>query len=234
MPNPVPLLIAAGVAAVALGGKKKRTKSREGVHCDVSVPVPEGYVCDDGLLRVEAVDEGDLEKDEEPTGDEVGDFETKEEDVSLTDGEEGGTISVVVEQPQDPVAMCEEFMHAIHVVPTEPDEIPINQIAAEETAIPTMKMVMLGMAQNLGKPVDPETVGPIMVKEALTELIPVCQWKYDEVSGDFTYNDGRTIDSEVGKEVLYGLMKLSGKLLDDFNKPEGVPVAGFDPVMAQG
>ncbi len=225
MPSPIPLLLAAGAAAVVLGGKKKKRKSkpRTGESCDALEP-PVGYSCDEGVLQVEAIDEGDLEKDEEPTGDEAGDFDMKEEDVSLTEGEEAAEVTLTVEEVhEDPAVMCEEFLAAIHVDPTEADEFPINAVATEQTAIPAMRAVMLAISQSLGKPIDAETVGPLMVRQALAELVPACEWKYDEANDEFIYNDGRRIESEIGKEVLYGLMNLSVQLIDDFNQTEEEP-----------
>lgn len=235
MPGALPLLLAGGAAAVLLGGKKKSKKAKKkslaGQPCEVAVGTPDGYICEDGTLRIDVIDEDDLEKDEEPTGEEVGEFETKEEDVSLTEGEEAVVMTAHDEAPApDPALMCEEFLQAIHIVPTEAGELPINKIAAEQTAIPTMKATMLGIHQNLGgKTVDAESVGPIMVQNALSELIPVCEWKYDEQADEFLYNDGRSIESAIGKEVLFALMALSVQLIDDFNnQEEDLPQPGFN------
>ena len=231
MVNPI-LLLGAGAAAVLFSGgkKKRRQKSLAGQPCEVAVGTPSGYYCGiDSLLHTKVVDEGSLETDQELSGDEVGDFETKEEDVSLNEGEEPATAGFDAQPAQDPKEMCEEFLQAIYVVPTEEDELPINAVAIEQTAMPAMKSVMMNIAQNIGRPVDPETVGPVMVQEALAELIPVCKWKYDEQQGEFIYNDGETIDSDIGKEVLYGLMNLSVQMIEGFNAADIPDPAPGDP-----
>jgi len=233
MAGPLPLLLAGGAALVLLGGKKKskpKRKSLAGQPCEADAAAPDGMICRGGILHPEIIDESMLEKYEEPTGEEAGDFETKEEDVSLTAEEEPGQVTLQSDEAVDPATMCDEFLQAIHVVPTEAGEIAINKVAVEQTAIPTMKAVMLGIHQNLGgKTVDAESVGPVMVTSALQELVPVCDWKFDD--DEFTFSDGMTIQSAAGKDVLYGLMQLSVQLIDDFNESqqEDLPKASFQP-----
>ena len=236
MAGPLPLILVGGAAALLLGGKKKRrTKKRSTAAqaCDPGAATPEGMVCRGGILRPVIIDESMLETYDELTGEEAGDFETKEEDVSLVDGEEESQVTLQTDTSADPATMCEEFLHAIHIVPTVTGEIPINKVAVEQTAIPVMKKTMLGIHQNLGgKTVDAETVGPVMIVSALNELIPVCVWKYDETNYEFTFNDGMAIDTQEGRDVIYGLMQLSVQLIEDFNddQQEDLPVAGFQGV----
>jgi hypothetical protein len=230
----LPLLLLGG-AALMLGGKKKRrtsTRTPDGGSCaalgpDVhEIKKAEGIACDfDSGAWVEEVD---LEAEEEPKGENAGDFETKDEDLASTVDEDVQTseaISISIDE-DDPSKVCEEFLEAIHVDVEAQDEIPINKIAVEQTAMPAMKSVMEDIAKNLGKPIDPESVGPIMVREALSALIPVCEWKYDDTNGTFLYNDGRMIESEIGNDVLFGLMNLSAMLLEEFNAPPEPEVAG--------
>lgn len=235
MAGPLPLILAGGAALALLGGKKKRRRrvSRAGESCVADVPVPTGYVCEDGVLQMMVVDEEDLEREEEISEEDAGEFKTEEEDVSPEEGEEeADSASLVAEEsPKSPEEMCDEFLQAVHVVPTETGELPVNKIAVEQTVIPSMSNVMEGIAKNIGTPLDPESVGPVMVLQALKDLVPVCDWKYDDANDEFVYDDGRTIESNTGKEVLYGLMQLSVQLLDEFNKPKDESENG--PVLAQ-
>ncbi len=231
MPGALPILLASGAALALMSKKKKRrAKARAGQSCDMLEASPAGYFCDEGLLRTEPVGEEDLEKEEELSGDAMGDFETKDEDVFLIEGEEAGTLPIPEEPPGDPSALCEEFLRAIHIVVTEPGDLPINKIAVEQTAIPAMEAALTSIVENVESPapIDPERAGPAMVRQALAELIPVCEWKYDESNDQFVYNDTRTIDSEIGQEVLYGLMNLSVRMIDGFNQSNLV-TPGFDP-----
>lgn len=237
MAGPVPFLLAGGAALLLLGSKKKSRrmdkKSSVGQPCDATTKAPAGMICYDGILHPDIIDESMLEKDEEPSDEELGDFETKEEDVSLLDGEEAGEITMVSHEAVDPIKMCDEFLQTVYVTPTEEGEAPINKIAVEQTVLPTMKQVMVGIHQNLGGPeVDAETVGPVMVESALKELVPVCEWKYDHQEGEFTFSDGNRIESDIGKSVLYGLINISVQLIDEYNKTlqeagEDLPQAVF-------
>ena len=238
MATALPLLLLGG-AALMIGGKKKRRGHRavEGGSCASLGPAvheekkEEGVVCD--YDSGDWVDEGDLEADEEPKGEDAGDFETKDENIESSDDEDvqvGEAVSISIDE-SDPGKACEEFLEAVHVVPESPDELPINQIAVEQTVLPAMKTVMEDMAKSLGKPLDPETIGPLMVRQALSALVPVCEWKYDDTNGNFIYNDGRMIEGESGNDVLFGLMNLSAMLLEEFNagpEPEvSEPTIGF-------
>ena len=237
MAGPVPLLLAGGAALLLLGGGKKPRKSKKtlaGQPCDATTESPKGLVCKDGILHPVVIDESMLEKDEEPTGEEAGEFETKEEDVSLSEGEEASEVTMTAQEYVDPAQMCDEFLQEIYTAPTEAGEIPIKKVAVEQTVLPTMKQVMVGIHQNLGGAgVDAETVGPVMVEAALNELIPVCEWKYDHQEDEFTFSDGMSIESDIGKDVLFGLMQISVQLIEEYNqsqqegKDEDLPQAGF-------
>lgn len=225
MANPVPILLGAGIATMLLSGKKKRrSKSRVGEACDASTAV-EGYVCEDGALTFAPIEEDVLESEEEPSSEEAGEFEMREEDVTLGDGEESGGVEMTTR-----VVTCDEFLTAIHVTPADAGELPINEVAAQETALPAMKAVMEGLASSLGKPLDVATVGPLMVREALAQLAPSCTWVYDDVKDEFVYDDGQVIESEAGQEVLFALMSLATAMLDEFNS---FPKSGFSPAPKQ-
>lgn len=228
MANPVPILLGAGIAAALMSGKKKRRKSRVGEACSADSAAPTGYICDNGALAFAPIEEEDLEVDAEPSGEEAGDFEMREEDVTLGAGEEAGSMEIATR-----TVSCDEFLQAIHVTPVDAGELPINEVAAQETALPAMKAVMTGMAANLGKPLDGATVGPLMVRQALEELVPACAWSYDEGQDDFTYDGGQVIQSNAGKEVLYALMSLASALLDEFNGAPDMPKPGFSPAPQQ-
>lgn len=235
MAFPLPILLAGG-AVLILGSKKKRVRGRKkslaGQPCDVATRPPSGMVCRDGIFHPEIFDESILEVDDQPTGEGVGDFEMKEEDVSLDEGEEASQVTLGPSEESDLGQMCEEFFQAIHVDPTNAGELPINKVAVEQTAIPAMKATMLGIHQNLGgQTIDAETVGPVMIVSALNELIPACDWEYDNVNYDFTYGSGSTIESAIGRDVIYGLMSLSVQLIEDFNAEKGPPTPG--PIAAE-
>ncbi len=108
---------------------------------------------------------------------------------------------------------------AIHAVPSSEDELPIHPVAVEETALPAMKAAAAEIASNMGIPLDPEAVGPALVLDALKALIPVCSWKYDPDEDEFTYNDGRSIETDAAKDVLFGLVQLSVSVIDGINNP---------------
>lgn len=218
---PIPILLIGAAAAVLLSGGKKRRKSLAGQSCDPQLDSPKGYMCDaNGVLRTKAVEESQLETEDAPSSEDLGEFATEEEDVSLHENEETASVGLVdVQDEQSPSEMCEEFFQAIHVVPETAEELPINSVAVEQTAIPAMNMVLNDIANDAGLPIDPEFAGPLMVQEALNGLVPSCEWKYDADSGEFLYNDDTPITSEVGREVVFGLIGLSSRLIDAFNEP---------------
>lgn len=241
----LPLLVGAGIA-IAVTSKKKKKKSKptpelapaEGDKCDVSESAPAGFICEGGVLEQVSVSEADLELDDEPEGEAAGDFDIRDEELDVGDdedeeieepeeGDEGdevdegdGTEPEDDEPPTmavDPYEKCDEFLRAVHIKSASPDEYPINEVAVSETVIPIMDKTVKAFGEMM-KPVDPEIAGPKMVLESLEALVPVCSWKYDELEDEFTFDDGREIRSDEGKEVLFGLMALSVKIIDEFNQ----------------
>lgn len=220
----LPLLFGAGLAAAVMSGtkKKKKKKSKAGDVCDDAKTAPVGFKCEGGVLEHISPDEDDLELDEDPTGDEAGDFEEREEDLSPGDDEDmydgDGNL---IDSDSDPVpasASCDDFLKAVHVVPSDPSEYPIHSVAVTQTVIPVMDQALSDYASTHPKPIDVDEVGPLMVLESLAALVPVCQWDYDEVADEFTFDEGKMIDSKEGGEVLFGLMKLATEIVENFNQ----------------
>jgi len=216
----LPLLAAAGAVLLLSGGKKRKKGPSSGQKCDPKTKPPEGFLCEDGFLKQEAVDESELDSDGDLSKEDVGDFETEEEDVTPQDGEESGDASDLPPPEPDAKKTCEEFMEAVHVVPSDENELPINSVAVEESVLPAMRSNAEALAQNLGKPLDPESVGPVLVVRGLQALVPVCDWKYNPDEDEFTYDNGNGIDSDIAKDVLYGLIKISLSVIEEINAPE--------------
>lgn len=242
----LPLLVGAGIAVAVMSKKKKPAKkktAKAGDACGPSDEAPSGFVCEGGVLEQVSVSEDDLELDEDPKGEDAGDFEEREEDMAELEDEESGEIldengeekepPIMKTEAPDPSELCDEFLQAIYVKPTAPDEYPINDVAVTQTVIPVMDKTVKAFG-DVQKPVQAEIAGPRMVLESLEALVPVCQWKYDELEDEFTFDDGRTIESDEGKEVLFGLMNLSVKIIEEFNKGKTLqatldPQAGKSP-----
>jgi hypothetical protein len=223
----IPLLAAAGAALLLSGGKKKKRGPRSGQKCDVDAKAPTGFLCEEGLLKEESVDEGELDSDSDLSKDEAGDFDTDEEDVGIGEGEDQGEMEDEPAPAPDPAKTCEEFMQAVHVETTTEGEIPINAVAVEESVLPAMRENAASIAASLGLPLDIEMSGPVLVVTGLNALIPVCDWKY-ELGEGFTYNDGASIVSQEAKDVIYGLIELSVSVIEEINTPEP-QAAEFQP-----
>jgi len=214
MTIPIPAIIVGGAALMIMGSGKKSRK-RSGHNEKI-----EGDNFDN------AVDESMLDEYSEPTGEEAGDFKTKEEDISISDDEEE-SIDTDIEgidyhnsddgtfDNTDKSALCDEFLSAAHIQYTEQGEIPINKVALEQTVVPAMTAVINNYDGSI---VDADHVGPEMILAALSELVPVCDWEYNEEDYEFTYSGGSKITSDAGKDVLYGLFSISSQIIDDFNK----------------
>lgn len=234
----LPLIVAAGAVAVLSGKKKKSSGPKSGQKCDPDMDAPSGFSCDDGFLSEQPVDESDLDSEADLSKEDNGDFDIEEEDISSADDEESGEPGGDTADPEpeeNPSIMCEEFMQAVHVEPSGPDELPLHPVAVEETILPAMKAAAAEIASNMGVPLDPEAVGPALVLDALKALIPVCSWKYDPDEDEFTYNDDRGIDTDVAKDVLFGLVQLSVSVIDEINTPtEATLQQGFIPAESQG
>jgi hypothetical protein len=162
MPIPIPLLIAAG-AVVVFGGKKPKSKTATrstALKCGDNIP--KGFICKDGVLRAESLDKSVIERAREGAGtdgippikllnaidesmldtesdDDTGDFEISEEDISIGADEEMGDLAINYNESMDQRETCREFLEAIYVEPSDADELALNDIAAEQTAIPAMK-----------------------------------------------------------------------------------------------
>lgn len=215
MTIPLPIIIAGGAAALLISGKNKKRRSNTSKETDISAAEPQ--------VIHDIIDESMLDKYSEPTGEEAGDFDTKEDDVSLDDEDDASSDSSETPEeqpvePYDPGDICEEFLNAVYVAQPGEGELPINKIAVEQTVIPAMKDSMLDLYKNLGGPLDADSIAPIMIVSALNQMIPVCEWSYDEENYEFTYASGERIESDVGKDIVYGLFKISGMLIDDFNE----------------
>lgn len=188
----IPVIAAAG-ALLLLSSNKRKSKpsSKEG-----------------------AVDESNLD-DKSKT--EQGDFETEDEDISFGEDEEGLGEERAPDIDIDSEKTCEEFMAAVHVVP-ETGELPINEVAVEQTVLPAMRKAAEGIIKNLGGPLDEEEVGPILVLEGLKALVPVCEWEYNPKEDEFTYDEGQGINSQVAQDVLFGLINISVGVIENANK----------------
>lgn len=215
----IPLLAAAGAALLLSGGKKKKRGPKSGQKCDAAVNPPKGFSCEEGLLKEESVDESDLDSDADLSKEESGDFDTNEEDVGLGDGEDHGEPEDAPAPAPDPIKTCEEFMLAVHVVPTVEGEIPINAVAVEEAVLPAMRSAAAEIVESFGVPLDLESASPALVVTGLQALIPVCEWKYGVGEG-FTYSNGTPIVSDEAKDVVYGLIELSVSVIEEINNPE--------------
>lgn len=240
MANVLPILLIGGAAAfLVMGDKKKKSGKKEedipkpkaGDSCEGYEVYPEGLDCVDGIFV-----EDELETDEEANKEFIGEFDMDEEDVGPAEDDDFEAMPVPEPEPEpvdahvsftDPSKACEDFLSAVYVSP-EPGELPINEIAVAQTVIPAMNARIEEISKNVGKPLDLEIFGPELVVEALSALVPPCVWKYDDTNGQFVYNDTYTIESESGQQVVYGLMELSTKILEEFNEPGlGTSNGGF-------
>lgn len=200
MSKAIPIIAAAGALILISNKKSKRSKGSSSIKW-------EG-----------AVDESDLD---EQSKDDLGDFETDEEDISLGEDEDGADAEYEgLELEIDPQKTCEEFMRAVHVIPEEDGDLTINEIAVDETVLPAMRSAADSIIKNMGGPLDEESVGPALVLEGLRALVPVCEWKYDPNQDEFTYDNGKGIESQTAKDVLFGLITISIMVIEEANNPK--------------
>ena len=198
MSSPVLPIMMAAAAAVFLSGKKRKT-----------------YTSDSSS----SIDEDSIVLDSEPSGESDGDFYTEEEDLSMSDdeasseGSQGTTEASFVDLKK----LCNQFLEEIYEEKEDSSVAPIKDVAIYETIIPSMKDSAEKIANNIGVPLDPETVGPALVTSALNALVPACQWRYNEQDGEFYFGDSEKIESEAGMSVLYGLIDLSARFIDLVN-----------------
>ena len=117
-------------------------------------------------------------------------------------------------------AKCDTFIDAVHITPTETGEMPINKIAVEQSILPAMRASAHGFAQNLGKPLDGETIGPRLVLAGLEAVAPECGWEFLDVEQEFRYADNKRADGGRMGQVLGAMIDLSVIVLDEINKPQ--------------
>lgn len=220
----LPVLLGAGIAVAAAGVRKKKKKKsnhKAGDSCEPSSGAPSGFKCEGGVLEKVSPDESELELDEDLSDEESGDLPERDEDISPADDEDVSTEDWddgdVTVSEKSPSATCEEFFDVIHVTPSDPDEYAIHHVAVSQSVIPSMDRALKSFAENKQRPIDADEVGPLMVLEALNTLVPICNWKYDDVSDDFTYDDGKQIESDNGSEVMFSLMRLAAEIVDKYN-----------------
>jgi len=230
MPNrALPVLLGASIADAAAGvGKKKKRKPnpKVGDSCDVSSDTPSGFRCEGGVLERVSPDESELELEEDLSDEESGDLPERDEDISPSEDEDVSSENESEEWDDgdttvsegSPSATCEEFFDAIHVSPSDPDEYAIHHVAVSQSVIPSMDRALKSFAEKKQRPIDADEVGPLMVLESLNTLIPICNWKYDDVSDEFTYDDGKQIESTNGSEVMFSLMRLASEIVDKYNQ----------------
>lgn len=226
MAVPVPILLAGGMILL-FGGKKKMSKKKSSPQrapCDVNAPPPRGMICKSGFLYPKIIDESMLESDNDISSEEAGSFDIKEEDVSLRDDERVIQEDMQEETVHDPTLQCEEFLQAIYAAPMSDDEIPINKIAVEQTVLPIMKSALSSMRGEFGADLSADAAAPVMIRAALSELVPVCDWEYDDDDYEFKFN-GMRVESSIGKDVIYGLLQISDRLIEE--SQEDLPQADF-------
>src|SRR5690606_31613810 len=119
-------------------------------------------------------------------------------------------------QDEDIINKCIEFLKAVHVEHAGMGEIPINKIAVEQTVVPVMELTMMKFQENFDYPIDADVAAPIMIVSALGALVPFCKWEYDEENYEFTFN-GHKLEDRFGKDIIYGLSKLSDSMISSFN-----------------
>lgn len=217
----IPILLAGSM--VFFFGKKKPSRRRAETRktCSIDDEPPKGMICKSGILYPKIIDESMLELDDDLTKEEIGIFDTNEEDISLLDDEK-----IIQEDTQEDVKedmnfddsaqRCEEFFQAIYVHPMDDGEVSINKIAVEQTVLPAMKSALSSIRKSFGDGVSADVAAPIMIEAALRELVPICDWKYDEDDYEFKSNGSR-VESSIGKDVIYGLFQIADQIIEDFN-----------------
>lgn len=220
-------IVALGTAAVLLSKKKKKKrgvsiseKAQEDIKELVEKTRPEGMP---GMV-IPTVDESALDFEEKPSGEEAGDFEIETESLDYDEEDDAEEVEKAPELSAHEKyaqmrAKCDTFIDTVHVIPTEDDEMPIHQIAVEQSILPAMRQSATGFAQNLGTPLDGETVGPMLVLAGLEAIAPECGWEFSESEQEFRYADGRRADGGRMGEVLHAMIDLSVLVLNEFNQP---------------
>lgn len=244
--NLIPLLLVGGVVAVV--GKKKKKKKRSSVSASEETGVEEAVAEEAGINEIPSapdksgsedefgegsIDEDDLEFEQEPSGNEAGDFEEKtevllqgEDDVfgeqADPAGEAANAEAEVSKQFELMKQKCDTFISAIHVVPTEADEMPINKVSVEQSIMPAMMQTAHTLHNEMGAPFDEETMGPHLVLAGLEAVAPECGWEYSDATGEFRYAGGQS--AQAGKEmgpILLAMFDLSVMVIDRLRDNEG-------------
>lgn len=224
MANVFPLLLAAGAAAVLLGKKKKKKKAAaisEQAQQDIKELVEKTRPGDGPGMMIPITEESALDFEEKPTGG----FETEKESLEYdeeddAEGVEKASSLSAHDMYAQMRAKCDTFIDTVHVVPTEDGEMPINKIAVEQSILPAMRQSAHGFSQNLGTPLDGETVGPILVLAGLEAIAPECGWEFSESSQEFRYANGKRADGGRMGEVLSAMIDLSVLVLNEVNQPQ--------------
>ncbi len=230
MANVLPIILVAGAAAVLLGRKKKKRKRTPALTEEAKKEIKElvegtrpPQVPDlDGMM----VEETSLEFEDKPAGEAAGDFEMESESLEydVEDDAEEAEAPAPELSPQEKYAQmrakCDTFIDAVHIEPTEAGEIPINKIAVEQSILPAMRESALGFAQNLGTPLDGETIGPRLVLAGLEAVAPGCGWEFSEADQEFRYADNKRADGGRMGQVLGAVIDLSVIVLNEINQPK--------------
>jgi len=218
----MPILLLGGGALLLMSGKKKKKSPSSS---DISAPQhdaseEENSSENTGIPEEEVSEEDDLEGEDENSGS----FETDEskEDVDEEEdfGDEDPDSASFEGEAEDPEVVCEKFMTAVHVNPQSEDEAPISEVAVSESVLPAMNTVASSIKGATGEPLDEEKHGPALVLEGLRALVPGCEWGYNEQDDFFFYNDGKMIETDTAKDVLFGLIKISSEVIKEQNLPD--------------
>jgi len=213
----LPLILLGGGALLLMSGKKKKSSTSSALDSGSDSSGTEG------LPEEEVSEEKDLEEE-----DSLVSFETEEskedaaEDEDFGDEESDGESDSATFQgdAEDPEAVCEKFMTAVHVVPQSEGEAPIAEVAVNESVLPAMNTVASSIKGATDAPLDEEKHGPALVLEGLRALVPGCEWGYNEQEDFFFYNDGKMIETETAKDVLFGLIQISSEVIKEQNLPD--------------
>lgn len=234
MATALPLILAAGAAALLLGKKKKKKKAAPAISeetqeeikelVEKSRPEPRPPGMPD--LSGPTVEETTLEFEEKPTGEAAGNFESESESLEYDEDDDAEEVEKPAlelspnEKYEQMRAKCDTFIDAVHITPTEADEMPINKISVEQSILPAMKAAAEGLAQNLGTPLDGETIGPRLVLAGLEVIAPGCGWEFSDTAQEFRYADGKRADGGRMGAVLGAMIDLSVAVLDEINQPQ--------------
>jgi hypothetical protein len=228
-------IVAIGAAAVLLSKKKKKKaapsineQTQEDIKELVEKTRPPGMP---GMM-IPTVEESALDFEESPSGEEVGDFEMETQDLDYDEEDDAQEVEkapqMSAHQKYEQMSQkCDTFIDTVHIVPTEEGEMSINKIAVEQSILPAMRQSAQGFAQNLGMPLDGETVGPMLVLAGLEAIAPGCGWEFSESEQEFRYADGKRADGGRTGEVLHAMIDLSVLVLNEFNQPQ--PQIGQHP-----